>query len=74
MGRRRAILAAFVTETIADYTDQALLLHDRMIGRMMSRSQQQHEQAFYRSGRAINSKLRTFTQVGRELVAARRDL
>lgn len=68
--RRLAILAAFVEATIAADTDQVLLLHDRMIGRMMQRSKRCHESAFYHSGRAINQTLRTFTQVGREVVAA----
>jgi TnpA family transposase len=70
--RRLAILAAFVVETIADYTDQALLLHDRMIGQLLRRAEQRHEEAFYRSGRAINHKLRTFTRVARAVLAARK--
>lgn len=69
--RRLAVLAAFVVETMADYTDEVLLLHDRLIGRLLRRAGRRHEEAFYRSGRAINNKLRLLTQVGRAVLAAR---
>lgn len=69
--RRLAVLAAFAVETIADYTDEILLLHDRLIGGLLRRAGRRHEAAFYRSGRAINTKLRLLTQVGRAVLAAR---
>lgn len=69
--RRYAILAAFVVETIARLTDQVLQMHDRMIQQMMRRGEQNHQDAFQRSGRAINDKMRLFAQVGKALIAAR---
>lgn len=69
--RRLAVLAAFALETIADHTDQILVLHDRLIGGLLRRAARRHEETFYRSGRAINSKLRLLTQVGRAVLAAR---
>ena len=69
--RRYAILAAFVLETIASLTDQVLQMHDRMIQQMLRRGEQNHQEAFQRSGRAINDKVRLFAQVGKALIAAR---
>ena len=69
--RRYAILTAFVAETIASLTDQVLQMHDRMIQQMMRRGEQNHQEAFQRSGRAINDKMRLFAQVGKALIAAR---
>jgi len=46
-------------------------MHDRMIQQMMRRGEQNHQDAFQRSGRAINDKMRLFAQVGKALIAAR---
>jgi len=69
--RRHAILVAFVRETIAQYTDQVLLMHERMIQQMMRRGEQGHEEAFQKSGRAINEKVRLLVRVGKALISAK---
>lgn len=69
--RRYSILAAFVVETIASYTDQVILLHERLIQQMMRKGEISHQEKFTRSGRSINDKVRLLVKVGRALIAAR---
>jgi hypothetical protein len=74
-GRRHrptaATLVACLLDTGAALTDQALELHDRLIGQFHGRSQQAHAERFQHSGRAINEKVRPYAAVGRALIAAK---
>jgi TnpA family transposase len=69
--RRYATLVATLLDASAALTDQALELHDRLIGQFHGQSQQAHAERFRESGRAINEKVRLYAAVGRALIAAR---
>jgi hypothetical protein len=57
--RRYATLVAFLLETSASLTDEAIELHDRLIGQYHSQTKQTHaDQKFQQNGRAINDKVR----------------
>lgn len=68
--RRYATLVAFLLEAGATLTDQALELHDRLIGQFHATSRQAHAEQFQQSGRAINEKVRLYAAVGKALIAA----
>ena len=71
--RRYATLVAFLLETGASLTDQALELHDRLIGQYHSQTQQTHADQFQQSGRAINEKVRLYASVGTAVITARQE-
>jgi hypothetical protein len=56
--RRYATLVAFLLETSASLTDEAIELHDRLIGQYHSQTKQTHADQFQQNGRAINDKVR----------------
>jgi len=69
--RRYATLVAFLLETSASLTDEAIELHDRLIGQYHSQTKQAHADQFQQSGRAINDKVRLYASVAAALIAAR---
>ena len=69
--RRYATLVAFLLETSASLTDEAIELHDRLIGQYHSQTKQTHADQFQQSGRAINDKVRLYASVGAALITAR---
>jgi hypothetical protein len=69
--RRHATLVALMIETAATLTDEALDLHDRLIGSFFTKSKDKYERTFAEQGKAINDELRLFAKVGSALVAAR---
>ena len=69
--RRYATLVAFLLETSASLTDEAIELHDRLIGQYHSQTKQTHADQFQQSGRAINEKVRLYASVGAALITAR---
>ena len=69
--RRCATLVAFLLETSASLTDEAIELHDRLIGQYHSQTKQTHADQFQQSGRAINEKVRLYASVGAALITAR---
>jgi hypothetical protein len=69
--RRYATLAAFLLETSANLTDEAIELHDRLIGQYHNWSRQAHAEQFQQGGRAINEKVRLYASVGSALIVAR---
>jgi hypothetical protein len=69
--RRYATLVAFLLETSASLTDQALELHDRLMGQYHSQTKQAHAERFQQNGRAINEKVRPYASVGGALITAR---
>jgi len=69
--RRYATLVAFLLETSASLTDEAIELHDRLIGQYHSQTKQTKAEQFRQSGRAINDKGRLYASVGTALITAR---
>jgi TnpA family transposase len=69
--RRYATLVAFLLEAGASLTDQALELHDRLIGQFHAASRRAHAEQFQHSGKAINEKVRLYAAVGKVLIAAK---
>ncbi len=54
--RRYATLLAVLLEAKATLIDQALDLHDRMIGALFNRAKRSHAEEFQQSGEAIHEK------------------
>src|SRR5260370_34542560 len=69
--RRHAALVAVTLDLIADLTDQAIDLLDRLVGTMFRKAEGRHARAFQADGRAINEKVRLYARVGAALIAAR---
>src|SRR5438270_1015846 len=69
--RRHATLVAVTLDLIADLTDQAIDLFDRLVGTMFRKVEWRHARAFQADGRAINEKVRLYARVGAALIAAR---
>ena len=69
--RRHATLVAVTLDLIADLTDQAIDLFDRLVGTMFRKAEWRHARAFQADGRAINEKVRLYARVGAALIAAR---
>ena len=70
--RRRATLVATVLETIVTLTDDAVLMFDRLLGRMFRRERNSEEVALRRDRRTINDKIRLLARLGDALLDARR--
>jgi hypothetical protein len=68
--RRYATPVAFLLETSANFADEAIELHDRLIGQYHTRTRHAHAEQFQRSGRAINEKVRLYASVGAALISA----
>lgn len=69
--RRYAILVAFLIEWSASLVDYAIEMHDKIMGKLFTKSEHQHGEKFQRDGKAINEKVRLYAQVGKALIAAR---
>jgi hypothetical protein len=69
--RRYATLIAVTLDLIADLTDQAIDLFDRLVGTMFRKAESRHARAFQADGRAINEKVRLYARIGAALIAAR---
>lgn len=69
--RRYATLLALVIEGTASVTDELVDLHDRILVRLFSAAKNKHQQQFQKQGKAINDKVRLYTQIGRALVEAK---
>jgi hypothetical protein len=71
--RRYATLVAVVLDASATIIDETLELHDRILGKAFATAKTKHRDQFHASGRAINDKVRLYSQIGQALVSARRD-
>jgi hypothetical protein len=69
--RRYATLPAVLLEVKATLIDQALDLHDRMIGALFNRAKRRHAEEFQQSGEAIHEKVRLYWRIGEALLQAR---
>ena len=68
---RRGVLAALVLELVPRLTDEALDLHDRLVGRMFRRAERRQLAALGDDRRPIGRTVRLFARVGAELLAAK---
>jgi TnpA family transposase len=69
--RRYATLLTVLLETKASLIDQALDLHDRMMGALFNRAKRRHAEEFQQSGDAIHEKVRLYWRIGEALLQAR---
>jgi len=69
--RRYATLIALVLDNEATLTDQILEQHDLFMGRLFAEARRKHQHRFTDAGKAINDKVRVYSQVGHALVVAR---
>lgn len=69
--RRYATLAALAIEGMATVTDELVDLHDRIMIKMFSAAKNKHQEQFQKQGKAINDKVRLYSQIGRALVEAK---
>jgi TnpA family transposase len=69
--RRYATLLAILLEAKATLIDQALDLHDRMIGALFNRAKRRHAEEFQQSGEAMHEKVRLYWRIGEALLQAR---
>jgi hypothetical protein len=69
--RRYATLVALAIEGMATVTDELIDLHDRILVKLFSVAKNKHQQQFQKQGKAINDKVRLYTQIGRALVEAK---
>ncbi len=70
--RRYATLVAVVLEGTATVTDELVDLHDRILLKLFRTAKNKHHQQFQKQGKAINDKVRLYTQVGHALLEAKR--
>ena len=68
--KRHALLVAFLTRTAQEFTDQAIDMHDQMIGRLFNRSERRQQEGFQQNAKAINDKVRLYAEIGKALIAA----
>lgn len=69
--RRYATLVAFLVEWSTSLVDDAIGMHDKMMGRLFNKSQHQHGEQFQSDGKAINEKVRLYAAVGKALIVAK---
>jgi TnpA family transposase len=69
--RRYATLLAILLEAKATLIDQALDLHDRMIGALFNHAKRRHAEEFQQSGEAMHEKVRLYWRIGEALLQAR---
>ncbi len=68
--KRQALLVAFLIRTAQEFTDQAIDMHDQMIGRLFNRSERRQQEGFQQNAKAINDKVRLYAEVGKALIVA----
>ncbi|MDP9411718.1 MAG: Tn3 family transposase [Actinomycetota bacterium] len=70
-GRRRATLVAYLLEWAASLTDEALEMHDRMVGEALARAKKTRDENFKGRGKSVNEKVGLYAGVGKALIEAR---
>ena len=68
---RHATLVAYLTERAATLADEALDMHDRLVGEMLGKGEKARDENFRKRGRAINEKVGLYAAVGKALISAR---
>ncbi|MGI9060491.1 MAG: Tn3 family transposase [Ktedonobacteraceae bacterium] len=69
--RRDATLVAFLLSTAEDLVDQALDMHDKLIGQQFKKGERKQEDQIKKSRKAINEKVRLYARVGKALITAK---
>lgn len=68
---RHASLVAYLNERMATLADEALDMHDRLVGEMLGKSEKVRDENFRKRGKAINEKVGLYAAVGKALIEAR---
>lgn len=68
---RHATLVAYLSERSATLADEALDMHDRLVGEMLGKGEKVRDENFRKRGKAINEKVGLYAAVGKALIAAR---
>ena len=68
---RHATLVAYLSERAATLADEALDMHDRLVGEMLGKGEKARDENFRKRGKAINEKVGLYAAVGKALIAAR---
>lgn len=66
--RRYAILVAFLLKLAEELTDQALVMHERMMTGLATRCRNTYLEAFQNQSRAIQEKIRHYADIGQALI------
>ena len=70
--QRYAYLVALLLETRATLTDEILVMHDRIMGKLFAKAKRKHQEAFLDVAQTMNEKVRIFARIGQALLNARR--
>ncbi len=68
---RHATLVAYLSERAATLADEALDMHDRLVGEMLGKGEKTRDENFRKRGKAINEKVGLYAAVGKALIMAR---
>lgn len=68
---RHATLVAYLSERTATLADEALDMHDRLVGEMLGKGEKARDETFRKRGKAINEKVGLYAAVGKALISAR---
>src|SRR5260370_9201888 len=71
VARRDATLVAFLLATAEDLVDQALDMHDKLLGQQFKKGERKQEDQIKKSRKAINEKVRLDAHVGKALITAK---
>jgi len=71
--RRDATLVAFLLATAEDLVDQALDMHDRLLGQQFKKGERKQEDHIKKSRKAINEKVLLYARVGKALITAKEE-
>lgn len=69
--RRYATVAIFLLETQRALVDEALAMHDRLIGALMRRGQRKHAEQFQEDAGRIKLTIKVFSSLGKALIRAK---
>ena len=69
--RRDATLVAFLLATEEELVDQALDLHEKLLGLHAKKGERKHDDHLKQSRKAIHEKVRLYARVGKALISAK---
>lgn len=69
--RRDATLVAFLLATEEELIDQALDMHDKLLGQQFKKGERKQEDQLKQSRKAIHEKVRLYARVGKALITAK---
>lgn len=68
---RHATVTAVVLRSMSTLIDQIIDMHDRILTTLFSRAKKKHGEQFHEKGKAINYKMRLYSQIGSALLNAK---